>query len=166
MLLKGRVAVVTGAGRGIGKAIALGLAREGADIVAVSRTPSDIEQTAEQILELGRRAVPFSADVSNPEDVTKLVRHVLRGFHTIDVLVNNAAILGPIGPMHCNDTEHWIRTIGVNLTGVFLCSREVLPVMIQNRRGKIINLSGGGAVYARPRFTAYSASKAAVVRLT
>jgi len=166
MKLKDKVAIVTGAGRGIGRAIALAFAREGADVVVVSRTLSDVEETAAQVRALGRHALPLKVDVSKREDVENMVESALREFGRIDVLVNNAGILGPVGPLVENDANHWIETIRVNLIGVFLCCRAVLPVMVKQRKGKIINLSGGGAAYSRPRFSAYAASKTAVVRLT
>lgn len=166
MKLKDKVAVVTGAGRGIGRAIALALAREGAGVVVVSRTPSEVEETAARIRALGRRALALRVDVSLLEDVERMVKSTIREFGRIDVLVNNAGILGPIGPLIENDVERWIETIKVNLIGTFLCCKAVLPVMVKQCKGKIINLSGGGAAYPRPRFSAYATSKAAVVRLT
>ena len=166
MKLKDKIAVVTGAGRGIGRSIGLAFAHEGADVVVVSRTFSEVEETAAQVRALGRHALPLKVDVSSREDVENMVESALREFGRIDVLVNNAGILGPVGPLVENDANHWIETIRVNLIGVFLCCKAVLPVMIRQGGGKIINLSGGGAAYARPRFSAYATSKAAVVRLT
>jgi NAD(P)-dependent dehydrogenase (short-subunit alcohol dehydrogenase family) len=95
-----------------------------------------------------------------------MIEQVLGEFGQVDILVNNAGILGPVGLMVDNDPEHWIGAVMINLVGTFLCSRAVLPLMMKRRRGKIINMSGGGAAHPRPRFSAYSASKAAVVRLT
>jgi len=166
MKLKDKVAIVTGAGRGVGRAIALAFAREEADVVVVSRTLSDVEETAAQVRALGRRALALRVDVSRMEDVESMVKSTLRDFGRVDVLVNNAGILGPIGPLIENDVEQWIETIKVNLTGTFLCCKAVSPIMIKQGGGKIINLSGGGAAYPRPRFSAYATSKAAVVRLT
>jgi len=166
MKLKDKVAIVTGAGRGIGKAIALAFAREGANVAVVSRTLSEVEETAAQIEALGKRALPLKVDVSKREDVENMVKSTLEEFAKINVLVNNAGILGPIGPLVENDINHWIETIDVNLIGTFLCCKAVLPFMIKQGGGKIITLSGGGAAYSRPRFSAYAASKAAVVRLT
>jgi 3-oxoacyl-[acyl-carrier protein] reductase len=165
-ILTQRVAIVTGGGRGIGQAIALALAKEGADVVVVSRTPAEIEATVAEIRAQKRRALAITADVSNPQDVTAMVEQVIREFGTVHILVNNAGIQGPIGPLVENDANAWIRTVMINLIGTFLCCRAVLPRMIQQRRGKIINLSGGGATGPRPNFSAYAASKAAVVRLT
>lgn len=166
MKLKDKVAVVTGAGRGVGKAIALAFAREGADVVVVSRTLSEVEKTASQVRALGRHALALRVDVSGVQEVENLVKSVLLSFGRIDVLVNSAGILGPIGTLVENDVEQWIGTIRVNLIGTFLCCRAVLPIMVKQGGGKVINLSGGGAAYPQPCFSAYATSKAAVVRLT
>ncbi len=166
MRLQGKVAIITGASRGIGRAIALAFAQEGADAVVVSRNLSEVEETAAKIRVLGKRALALKVDVSRREDVEVMVKSTLREFGRIDVLVNNAGILGPVGPLVENDAELWTETVKVNLVGAFLCCKYVLPVMISQRSGKIINLSGGGAAYPRPRFSAYASSKAAVVRLT
>jgi NAD(P)-dependent dehydrogenase (short-subunit alcohol dehydrogenase family) len=123
-------------------------------------------KTAAKIETIGRRAVAIRGDVSKKDDVNKIVGKVVEEFGRVDILVNNAAILGPIGLMVDNDPEYWIETIKTNLVGTFLCCKTVLPSMMKQRKGKIINLSGGGAANPRPRFSAYSASKAAVVRLT
>jgi NAD(P)-dependent dehydrogenase (short-subunit alcohol dehydrogenase family) len=166
MKLKGRVAIVTGAGRGIGKAIALAFAREGANLTVVSRTLAEVEQTAREAEVFDVRVLPLRVDVSRAEEVDSMVEETLRRFGKIDVLVNNAGILGPIGLLVENDVKLWIETVHVNLIGTFLCCRAVLPHMMKRRSGKIINLSGGGAAYPKPRFSAYACSKAAVVRLT
>jgi len=166
MKLRDKVAIVTGAGRGIGKAIALTFASEGADLTVVSRTVNEVERTAREVRKLGRRALALKVDVSNEDDVRRMVEETLNVFSGIDILVNNAGILGPVGPLHENDVKEWVETVYINLIGTFLCCRAVLPVMIKQRSGKIINLSGGGAVYPKPYFSAYACSKAAVVRLT
>jgi NAD(P)-dependent dehydrogenase (short-subunit alcohol dehydrogenase family) len=166
MKLRDKVAIVTGAGRGIGRAIAMAFGREGANVVAASRTLSEVSDTAKEIEALGRQCLPLRADISSRDDVEDMVRKTLEMFGRIDILVNNAGMLGPIGPLHENNIDEWIKTVHVNLIGTFLCCRAVLPAMIRQRRGKIINLSGGGAAYPKPNFSAYACSKAAVVRLT
>ncbi len=166
MKLKGKVAIVTGAGKGIGKAVALAFAREGAHVVVVSRTFSEIKDVAAQIATMGKRTLPLKVDVSRRSDVLKMVNSTVARFGRIDVLVNNAGVLGPVGSLAENDVGGWVTTIEVNLIGTFLCCREVLPTMMKQCSGKIINLSGGGATSPRPRFSAYASSKTAVVRLT
>ena len=166
MKLKGRVAIVTGGGRGIGKAIALAFAAEGADVAVVSRTIREVEGTAKEVQALGRRALPMKVDVSDRKEVESMVGSVMQQFSKVDILVNNAGVQPPIGPITENDPEQWLKAVTINLGGTFLCSRAVLPIMMKRRQGKIINLSGGGATSPRPYFTAYAASKAAVVRFT
>lgn len=166
MELEGRVAIVTGAGRGIGRAIALAFAREGADIVIASRGLPEANETAGEVKALGRRALALPVDVSAQAQVDMMVASVINRLGKVDILVNNAGIQGPIGPTAENDTGHWVETVQVNLVGTFLCCRAVLPHMIKQQRGKIVNLSGGGATSARPYFSAYAASKTAVVRFT
>jgi NAD(P)-dependent dehydrogenase (short-subunit alcohol dehydrogenase family) len=164
--LKGRVALVTGASRGIGRAIAMTFAREGAKVALVARSGAEIEQAAAEIIAAGGEAIALTADVSNPEQACAAVEGCLRRFSRLDILVNNAGMLGPLGPLVENPVEEWRQTFQVNLFSVFLMLHAVLPIMMRQRYGKVINLSGGGAAYGRPYFTAYGVSKAAVVRLT
>jgi NAD(P)-dependent dehydrogenase (short-subunit alcohol dehydrogenase family) len=167
MQLENKTCIITGGSRGIGKAIALAFAREGANLVLASRTPAELEATRQEIISLFNSSVAATpTDVSQPEEVEKLVGSTLERFSTIDVLVNCAGIYGPISLITDIDSLKWLRAIKVNLFGTFLCIQAVLPEMMRKKRGKIINLSGGGAVTPFPRFSAYSASKAAVVRLT
>jgi 3-oxoacyl-[acyl-carrier protein] reductase len=164
--LDNRVALITGAGRGIGRAIALTYAREGARLVLAGRTLEALEQTAQEAQTLGASTCVVRADVSDPTQVEAMVRATVERFATVDILVNNAGIAGPVGPLYDNDLEAWMRTVQVNLIGTYLCCRAVLPIMRQNQRGKIINLSGAGATNAWRHLSAYGASKVAVVRLT
>jgi NAD(P)-dependent dehydrogenase (short-subunit alcohol dehydrogenase family) len=167
VILKDKVSLITGGSRGIGKAIAVAFAKEGSHLVLTSRTEVEQAATKREIENLSSARVEiFPADVSKPKEVQHLVVFTLAKFATIDILVNCAGIYGPIGLVPDIDSEKWIEAINMNLYGTFLCMKAVLPIMIKNRRGKIINFSGGGAVSPRPRFSAYSASKAAVVRLT
>lgn len=165
-ILAGRVAVVTGAGRGIGRAIAQALAAAGAAVVVAARTADEIQKTAALITEQGGRATAVTVDVGDRASVDGLVAQTLDAYGRVDILVNNAGIQGPIGPLVDNDPADWERTLRVNLFGTFLCSQAVLPHMIAQKSGKIINLSGGGATAPRPNFSAYGASKVAIVRLT
>ena len=166
MKLDGQVAVITGAGRGIGRAIALAYAREGAKLALAARSESELREAVGAVSELGAEAIAVRADVTEQQDTERLAQSVADRFGRIDVLVNNAGISGPVGPLQANDIADWISTITVNLTGTFLVCRAVIPVMLGHSRGKIINLSGAGATNAWSNMSAYCSSKAAVVRLT
>lgn len=164
--LEGQIALVTGAGRGIGRAIALALAGAGANLILIARTADKLMETATLVNRMGQQALPITADVSRREEVQRAVARGLEAFGRVDILVNNAGVQPPIGPLVGNDPDEWTHTVAVNLFGPFYCIQAVLPGMIARRRGKIINLSGGGATGPRPNFSAYAASKAAIVRLT
>ncbi|MCE2501203.1 MAG: SDR family oxidoreductase [Dehalococcoidia bacterium] len=166
MKLDGQVAVITGAGRGIGRAIALAYAREGAKLALAARSESELQEVVGAVSELGNEAIAVRTDVTNQQDTERLARRVADRFGRIDALVNNAGISGPVGPLQANDINDWINTITVNLTGTFLVCRAVIPVMLEQSQGKIINLSGAGATNAWSNMSAYCSSKAAVVRLT
>lgn len=166
MKLDNQVALITGAGRGIGRAIAMAFARQGADLALVARTESELEETAQMIRAAGHRVVAVTADVSHRVHVEHAVSQALETFDRVDVLVNNAGVQPPIGPLWQNDADEWMRAVAVNLFGPMLCIKAVLPGMMERKRGKIVNLSGGGATGPRPNFGAYAASKAALVRLT
>jgi NAD(P)-dependent dehydrogenase (short-subunit alcohol dehydrogenase family) len=164
--MQGAVAVVTGGGRGIGAAVALALARAGASVIVAARTAPEIEGVTAQARAAGGSAIAVPADVTAASDVVRVVERALAVNGAIDVLVNAAGIVGPVGPVWDADPDGWRRAFDVNVHGTFLCCRAVLPHMIRRRRGKIINFSGGGAASPVPRLAAYGASKAAVVRLT
>ena len=166
MKLDGRVAVITGAGRGIGRAIALAYAREGAKLALAARSESELEEAVAAVSELGVEAIAVPTDVTSQRDAERLASRAVERFGRIDVLVNNAGISGPVGPLQGNDIDDWVSTITVNLTGTFLVCRAVIPVMLEQTGGKIINLSGAGATNAWSNMSAYCSSKAAVVRLT
>lgn len=165
-MLKHKVAIITGGGRGIGAAIAVAFAREGARLVLAARTESELRQAAERLTALGAEAQWVAADVSQAGEADRVARTALRAFGHVDVLVNAAGVYGPIGPLWDVDAGDWVRAIQVNLCGTFFCSRAVLPSMMERRQGKIVNFSGGGAAAPLPRFSAYGVSKAAVIRLT
>ena len=166
MRLENRVALITGGGRGIGRAIALAYAKEGAKLVLAARTVNELEETAKEIRGLGAEAFVFQADVTSQTEVEEVVQKTLERCSVIDILVNSAGMAGPIGALQDNDVSYWIRTIQVNLIGTYLCCRSVLPIMLKQDRGKIINLSGSGSTSAPYHLSAYGSSKAAVIRLT
>lgn len=166
MKLSNRIAIITGAGRGIGRAIALTFAREGASLVLAARSAGELEHAASLVEEAGGQVCCVPTDVSLRDQVETLIERALARFGRMDILVNNAGIQGPIGSTHEVDVQAWVGTVAVNLFGTFFCTKAALPSMIEQGRGKIINLSGGGATSPRPYFSAYGASKAAVVRFT
>lgn len=166
MKLDGLVAVITGAGRGIGQAIALAYAKEGARLALVARNTVELESTAGQARDLGVPACVIPTDVTDQLQVDQMVEQVIDQYSVIDILVNNAGVPGPVGALQENNPAYWIQTIQVNLIGTYLCCRAVLPAMVDRNQGTIINLSGGGGLSASPHMSAYCSSKAAVVRLT
>ncbi|MFB3884541.1 MAG: SDR family NAD(P)-dependent oxidoreductase [Thermodesulfobacteriota bacterium] len=132
---------MTGAGRGIGRSIALALAEEGAKVVVVSRNESEIDAVAKEIGKLNVESLAIRADVSKEDQVETFVKKTIERFKRIDILFNNAAILGPTGLITQTSAEDWRNAIDINLNGVFLCSRAVLPQMMNQKEGNIINIS-------------------------
>lgn len=165
MKLAGRVVVVTGGSRGIGKVITAALLAEGATVAIIAHKEATVENVVAELSSAGN-ITGFVCDVGLPQQVAVTFEAISHQHGPVDILVNNAGVQGPIGPLSQNDPEVWWHTLQTNLLGTFLCCRSVLPEMIKRRQGKIINLSGGGATTARPFFSAYAASKAAIVRLT
>ncbi|MBI2867642.1 MAG: SDR family oxidoreductase [Chloroflexi bacterium] len=159
--LQGRVAIVTGAGKGIGRAIALGLADAGADVVAVARTQSDIDAVAGEVKAKGRLALAARADVTVAGQVDHMVRQTMDAFGHIDILMNNVG-----GGAYCEvldmDEKTFDAMMALNLKSAYLCSRAVGKVMVQQRRGSIVNFSSGTSTWARKGLAHYGASKAAV----
>jgi 3-oxoacyl-[acyl-carrier protein] reductase len=166
MQLDGKCAVITGGGRGIGEAIAGSFAREGARVVLVARTMTELERVREKIRGAGGTAIDAQGDVANPADVRRVMGLAHSRYGAVDILVNAAGIHGPIGALWETNINQWISAVHTNLIGTFLCCHEALPGMIARRWGRVINLSGGGATGPLPAFSAYAAAKAAVVRLT
>jgi len=164
--LNNRIALITGASRGIGKAIALALAAEGADIAVNYRKESAAaEAIAEEIRRLGRRCITVQADVSESADVEKLFTIVERELGPVDILVNNAGIASALRPEQVTEAI-WHETIRVNLTSVFLVTQRALPNMRVKKWGRIINLSSVAAQYGGIVGPHYSASKAGILGLT
>ncbi|MDY6864312.1 MAG: glucose 1-dehydrogenase [Thermodesulfobacteriota bacterium] len=168
--LEDKVAIVTGAGSGIGRAIALGFAEAGARVATVDIHEQDVKETVSSIQSAGGDAISIVADVSKESDAQDMVKTTLKEFDRIDIGVNNAGILGEPTLAHNLKKESWDRVIAVNLTGVFLCSKEEIKVMLEKKKGKIINIASvagylgmGGMIMDLP---AYPAAKGGVVNLT
>lgn len=166
MLLKDKVIILTGAGRGIGQSIALKCAKESAIIVLLSRTLSELNNTLHIIQPYSPTSIALPVDVSSPSELLNCFNELRERFSRIDVLINNAGIQSPIGLFHQNDFNLWMKNIEVNLFGTANLCHLVLPQMVSQQKGKIINMSGGGATGTRPNFSAYAVAKTAVVRLT
>ena len=161
--LDGRVALITGGGRGIGRAIALAYAAEGSRLALSARTATELEESARLVSEqYGAEVITLIADVASREQVDAAVSRTLEHYGGIDVLVNNAGNIGPMGRVWDNDPEDWARTITVHLMGVFYGCRAVIPSMLERGQGRIVNMSGVGG----PNTTAYDAAKTAIVNLT
>jgi NAD(P)-dependent dehydrogenase (short-subunit alcohol dehydrogenase family) len=165
--LAGRCAVISGASRGLGLEIARHYVDAGASVMICARDQAALADAVAMLRAYARpgsRVAACSADISHARDAQRVVSEALQAFGRLDILVSNAGIVGPIGPAEELDWDAWMRTLQVNLFGsVHLC-RAVLPHFKQTRRGKIIQLSGGGATKPLPMRSAYAASKAAVVR--
>lgn len=161
-----KIAIVTGASRGIGRAIAIGFARAGADLILVSRKKADLEHVAKEISELGKKAFPIVADIGVPEDIRMAVKRTLEHFPRIDILVNNAGISPVLKRAEEMSLYEWETILKVNLTGTFLFCQEVGKVMIQQGGGKIINMVSVGAIVGFPRQAGYCASKGGILQLT
>lgn len=165
MRLPDKVAFLTGAGRGIGRALALGFAREGAHLALAARTESEIQAVAEQVQALGRRALPLVCDVSHEEQVKAALKRATAEFERVDVLVNNAGI-GAVRPLHGTPLATWERLLAVNLTGTFLTTKHVWKTMQAHGGGSIINISSLAGTRAFPLLSAYGASKWGQIGLT
>jgi NAD(P)-dependent dehydrogenase (short-subunit alcohol dehydrogenase family) len=169
MSLEGRAAIVTGASEGLGLATASLLARLGASVLITARRAGPLAEARETVAALataGQLVLAVTADVSLPDDCMKTVARAREAFGGLDILINNAGIYGPMGPLEEVDWTEWEQAVRVNLLGTVLMCRAAIPLLRERGRGKIVNLSGGGATAPLPFISAYAASKAAVVRLT
>ena len=161
--LDGKVALITGGGRGIGRAIARAYAVEGARLTLAARTSAELDETARDIAgNYGSDVLAAITDVTSREQVDKVVARTLDRYGRIDVMVNNAGNIGPVGKLWDNDPEDWARTISVHLLGVFYGCRAVVPVMLNQGSGRIVNMSGVGG----PNMSSYDAAKTGIINLT
>ena len=164
--LRGKVALITGASRGIGRAVAAAYAREGARVFACARHQQDLDRAIAEIAARGGEIGGCAGDVGSADDVQRIVRAATDRFGTIDVLVNNASILGPRVDIADYPLAAWQEVIRINLTGIFLLTHAVLPIMLKQRSGSIINVSSGVGRKGKARWGAYAVSKAGVECLT
>lgn len=165
LLLKGKVGLVTGGGRGLGRAMALGLAQAGADVAVVSRTPAELEEVVKGIESLGRRGLAIVGDVSVPSEARRIVREVVEHFSRLDILVNAAGVNRRIPSLEVKEDD-WDWIVGVNLKGVFFMCQAAGEVMVRQRGGSIINVASVLSEVGIPTLAPYAAAKAGVVGLT
>jgi NAD(P)-dependent dehydrogenase (short-subunit alcohol dehydrogenase family)/uncharacterized protein YndB with AHSA1/START domain len=162
--LHGQVAVVTGGGRGIGRAIALALATAGTSTAVLARSQSELDETVQLIEHAGGRAQAFATGVTDVMAVRRAIAEIERSLGPVDLLVNNAATAGPIGPFWETDTDRWWQALEVNLRGPLHCSRAVLPGMVARRQGRIVNIASTSIPI--PYFSSYATGKTALIRFT
>ena len=164
---RSRTAVITGANQGLGLAIAKEFVLQGASLLICARNMDKLAFASRDLNDLcgkGQEVISLPADVSSESDVRKLINFGLGHFGCIEILVNNAGVYGPFGPIEHVDWAAWVQAVEINLLGSVLMCRALLPHFKANQYGKIIQLSGGGATSPLPRISAYAASKAAIVR--
>ena len=164
--LEGKVAVVTGGGRGIGEAIALGFAQAGADVVVCSRTPTELEKVVKKIKRMGKKSLAVLTDIASKSSVDDLVKKVVHEFGTIDILVNNAARLTIASPLLDLREDGWDKMMNTDLKGYYLCSQAIGKAMADRGKGNIINVATTLAFKALPENGTYCIAKAGVVMLT
>lgn len=166
-VLEGRTAVITGASQGLGLGIARAYVSAGASVLMCARDPALLERACEGVSGLagpGQQVLAEAGDVSQPGQVKQVVKCALAAFRRLHILVNNAGVYGPMGPIDAVDWDAWVKAVEINLFGSVLMSRALLPHFRSQHYGKIVQLSGGGATNPLPNISAYAASKAAVVR--
>jgi len=164
--LRGQVAIVTGGGRGLGRAVAEAFAGLGASVVLASRNAPELDEVVKAIRKAGGRALAQTADVSDERQIEELVLATERWVGPATILVNNAGMVDPLATLARSDPALWLRNIGVNIGGTYLPTRHVLPGMLERGAGRIVNISSGSATRPSPGWTAYAAAKAGVVQLT
>ncbi len=171
MRLQGKVAIITGGGKGIGKAIALAFGREGATVVIAARSVPELEKTRDEIINNGGKAIYVKTDVSDETQIKRLVAETIRQFGEVDILVNNSGVSGPTSRVVDMDLAQWNETLAVDPTGSMICAREVLKNMIERRTGNIINIvsEAGRSADGRsgyPFRAAYCCAKMGLIGLT
>lgn len=166
MTLQGKVAIVTGAGRGLGRSTAATLARAGASLLILSRTAAELKKTAEHCRAFGAEVLVETADVSRAEEIERAVARAVTDLGRVDILVNNAAIIGPVKPLAEVSEAEWRQTLAIDLDGPVHFARAVLPHMLRERRGKIINVTSGLGEMVMPRLGPYSVAKAGLIHFT
>ena len=164
--LAGRVALVTGGGRGLGQVFAQALAQAGAVVAVAARSADQLQETVSLIEAQGGHALAIPLDVTDQQAVERAVETIESKLGPVDILVNNAGLWGPINPVWTVDAEEWWRTMAIHVQGSFLCARAVLPGMITRRRGQIINIVSHAGVHRWPTCSAYAVSKTAVIKFT
>ena len=161
----GRTAIVTGAGRGFGKAIALAFAREGAAVAVTARSKAQLDETVKEIEAAGGRAVAVAGDVTNRDDVAKVVATARETFGPIDILISNAGITGPFGPVYAVDPDEWWAAQRVHVRGALLYCSAVLPEMVERKTGHIVVVSALAATVVGPNMSGYCVAKSSQNRL-
>jgi NAD(P)-dependent dehydrogenase (short-subunit alcohol dehydrogenase family) len=165
-VLTGQVAMVTGGGRGLGRSIAQTLAQAGATVALIARSTAQLAETVALVEQKGGQALAFPVDVTDQEAVQRTVAEVEQQLGAVDLLINNAGVVTPLGPIWEVDPDEWWRSLDINLRGSFLCARAVLPGMITRRRGRILNMASGAGLNAIAYGSAYVVSKTALIRFT
>jgi NAD(P)-dependent dehydrogenase (short-subunit alcohol dehydrogenase family) len=167
MRLEGKVALITGAGTGIGQATALLFAQEGADIVATNLELPEVEETVEAVRKIGRKAAAIAADISKPDEAYSMVDRAINEFGGIHILVNNAGVGAmPAPTFELKDMEAWDKVMAINLRATFICSQRVAQWMTTHNGGKIVNVASQTGIAGTPNINAYGPSKAAVINMT
>ncbi len=164
--LTGQVALVTGGARGLGRGFAQAMASAGAAVAITARTESQINETVKAINDEGGQAVGFSVDVTDQGGMEEVIKTIESGPGPIDILVNNAGVVSPTGRDWEIEPDDWWRAMEINVKGPYICTRAILPGMIDRKRGRIINITSGSAYNAHPYLTSYSAAKAAISQFT
>ena len=164
--LLGKISIVTGGAMGIGREIALRLARDGSDVAIVDIEKEPAQEVVKEIQSMGRKSRFFEGDVARWDQVKAMVDGVVKDFMRIDILINNAGIVGPVVPVWEYGVEDWDRVMEINMKGIFLCCKAVMPFMLKQKSGRVVNIASIAGKEGNPRMSAYSSSKAAVIAFT